>query len=244
VKPLTEPDLAGFYLVVFEDVLPILTGEGESRKKPSRSRDRKSEELAQELAYTKESLQATIEELQAANEELRSTNEEFQSTNEELQSTNEELETSKEELQSVNEELVTVNSELQSKIDQQARTENDMKVLLDSINIGTIFLDINLGIKRYTAMATKVFNLIPTDVGRPLDDIRSNLKDDSLSADAVRVLETLQTLEKEVESREGRHYLVRILPSRTADNVIDGLVITFTDVGQFQQTRRDAEKKG
>ncbi len=240
VKPLNEPELEGFFLVAFQDAVPAPKEPGESRKKTAGRRDGKTEELAQELAYTKENLQATIEELQAANEELRSTNEEFQSTNEELQSTNEELETSKEELQSVNEELVTVNSELQAKIDQQTKTENDMKVLLDSINIGTIFLDVNLAIRRYTSMATRVFNLIPTDIGRPLNDIRSNLKDESLSADSVRVLETLQALEKEVESRDGRPYLLRILPSRTPDNVIDGLVVTFTDISRFKQARRDS----
>ncbi len=239
VRPLTGPEMDGLYLVAFQEVAPLRKVESKSKKKSAKISDRKAEELSQELAYTKESLQATIEELQAANEELRSTNEEFQSTNEELQSTNEELETSKEELQSVNEELVTVNSELQAKIDQQAKTEGDMKVLLDSTNIGTIFLDANLAIKRYTSMAVKVFSLIPTDVGRPLEDIRSNLKYEELLTDGRGVLENLQPLEKEVETKDGRWYLMRIMPSRSLENVIDGLVITFTDIVQFKRASAD-----
>ena len=181
-----------------------------------------------------------IEELQASNEELESTNEEFQSTNEEFQSTNEELETSKEELQSVNEELITVNTELQAKIDQQSKTENDMKSLLDSINVGTLFLDTRLNIKRYTATATKLFNLIPTDIGRPIDDIRSNLKYEVLPADAQVVLETLRSVEKELQTKTGQRYLMRMMPSKTQDQLIDGLVITFTDVSQRGPAEKDS----
>ena len=129
-------------------------------------------------------MQATIEEAQAANEELRSANEEMQSTNEELQSTNEELETSKEELQSVNEELTTVNSELQSKIDLLSRSESDMKNLLDSTDIATIFLDNNLHIKRFTASAKRVISLIPTDVGRPIGDVTVKIEYAALAENA------------------------------------------------------------
>ena len=143
---------------------------------PGTAELRRVEELERELAYTRENLQATIEEQQASNEELKSTNEELQSTNEELQSTNEELETSKEELQSVNEELVTVNAELQAKIEQLAGMQNDMKNLLDNINIGTIFLDQHLAIKRFTREAAQVYRLVATDVGRPLADIKSNIE--------------------------------------------------------------------
>jgi two-component system CheB/CheR fusion protein len=239
VKPLSGPDLDGLYLVVFEDVIPSDPEKSKAKREQTRKLDRKTEDLEQELAYTKEGLQATIEELQATNEELRSTNEEFQSTNEELQSTNEELETSKEELQSVNEELVTVNSELQAKIDQQAKIESDMRILLDSIAIGTIFLDTHLAIKRYTSMAVKVFNLIPSDVGRPLEDIRSNLKYETLTADAKRVLDSLQTIEVELETKDGRWYLMRMMPSRSLENVIDGLVVSFTDITQFKKAKAD-----
>jgi two-component system CheB/CheR fusion protein len=188
------------------------------------------EELERELAYTKENLHATIEEQQASNEELKSTNEEMQSTNEELQSTNEELETSKEELQSVNEELVTVNAELQDKIEQLAGMQNDMKNLLDNINVGTIFLNDTLRIKRFTREAAQVYRLVASDVGRQLADIKSNIQDDDLLADAQAVLDTLVPREREVRTVSGAWYLARIQPYRTLDNVIDGVVLTFTDI--------------
>jgi two-component system, chemotaxis family, CheB/CheR fusion protein len=196
--------------------------------------DMRLEQIETELRYTRENLHATIEELQASNEELQSMNEEFQSTNEEFQSTNEELETSKEELQSVNEELVTVNSELQSKIEQLSVAENDMKNLLDYTN--TIFLDSRMRIKRFTQAATKVINLIATDAGRPLADIVSRFENLNLPALAREVLDTLQFRELEARTRQGEWYLIRITPYRTADNVIDGLVVTFTDITGIRQT--------
>ena len=189
-------------------------------------------ELERDLAYTKENLHATIEEQQASNEELKSANEEMQSTNEELQSTNEELETSKEELQSVNEELVTVNAELQNKIEQLAGMQNDMKNLLDNVNVGTIFLNDTLGIKRFTREAVRVFRLVASDVGRPLGDIKSNIRDDDLLADAQTVLDSLVPREREVCTSGGEWYLARTQPYRTLDNVIDGVVLTFTDITQ------------
>ena len=167
-------------------------GKSARSKRPAPTAEQnRIEELERELTYTKENLHATIEEQQASNEELKSTNEEMQSTNEELQSTNEELETSKEELQSVNEELVTVNAELQNKIEQLAGMQNDMKNLLDNINVGTVFLNDTLNIKRFTREAVKVYRLVASDVGRPLADIKSNINDDDLLADAQAVLETL-----------------------------------------------------
>ncbi len=190
------------------------------------------EELERNLAYTKENLHATIEEQQASNEELKSTNEEMQSTNEELQSTNEELETSKEELQSLNEELVTVNAELQSKIEQLAGMQNDMKNLLDNINIGTIFLDEHLHIKRYTREAVQVYRLVASDVGRALNDIKSNIDKDDLLADAQAVLDDLSSRERQVCTVSGGWYLARIQPYRTLENVIEGVVLTFTDISQ------------
>jgi two-component system CheB/CheR fusion protein len=199
------------------------------------------EDLKRELSYTKENLHATIEEQQASNEELKSTNEEMQSTNEELQSTNEELETSKEELQSVNEELITVNAELQNKIEQLAGMQNDMKNLLDNINVGTIFLNDALNIKRFTREAVQVYRLVASDVGRPLGDIKSNIKDDDLLADAQAVLDSLVPREREVSTASGAWYLARIQPYRTLDNVIDGVVLTFTDI--TQRMRAEAAKK-
>jgi two-component system, chemotaxis family, CheB/CheR fusion protein len=182
------------------------------------------------LQYTKESLQSTIEEMETVNEALNSTNEELQSTNEELQSTNEELETSKEEQQSLNEELVTVNTELQSKVDELSRANNDMRNLLDSTEIPTIFLDSELNVKRFTSHATKVVHLIQSDIGRPISHIVSNLKYVNLAEDAAEVLRKPGLKELEVEGKNGRWYLIRILPYRTKDNAIDGVVVSFLDI--------------
>jgi two-component system CheB/CheR fusion protein len=226
-------------LVSFEDVAavaPAKSGRGKRGSRPEQQS--RVEALERDLAYTKESLQATIEEQQASNEELKSTNEELQSTNEELQSTNEELqstneelETSKEELQSVNEELITVNAELQAKIEQLAGMQNDMKNLLDNISIGTIFLDQHLAIRRFTRDALRVYRLVATDVGRALADIKSNLGDD-LIGQAQTVLDTLVPFECEVGGAGGVRFLARIQPYRTLDNVIDGVVLTFTDISK------------
>jgi two-component system CheB/CheR fusion protein len=169
----------------------------------------------------------------------------MQSTNEELQSTNEELETSKEELQSLNEELVTVNAELQDKIEQLAGMQNDMKNLLDNINVGTIFLNVTLNIKRYTREAARVYRLVATDVGRPLADIKSDILGDDLLFDAREVLDSLVPREREVCTTNGEWYLARIQPYRTLDNVIDGVVLTFTDVSKRIQAEaaKDEAKK-
>ncbi len=234
VRPLPDPEAgAGLMLVSFQD-LPRAPGKAATGKggKPAAGAARRIEELERELAYNKENLQATIEEQQASNEELKSTNEELQSTNEELQSTNEELETSKEELQSVNEELITVNSELQAKIEQLAGMQNDMKNLLDNIHVGTVFLDPYLHIRRYTRDAAAIYRLVATDVGRPLADIKSDLVDEDLLAEAKTVLESLVPREREVRNVSGATYLARIQPYRTLDNVIDGVVLTFTDISQ------------
>ena len=188
------------------------------------------EQLEGELDYLKETQQTNIEEQRIANEELKSGNEELQSTNEELQSSNEELETSKEELQSLNEELITVNSELQLKMEQLAEMQNDMKNLLDNINIGLIFLDRNLVIRRFTREATRVYRLIASDVGRPLNDIKTVVSGDDLLARAVTVLETLRPYESELPIGNDAWMLVRIQPFRTLDNIINGVVLTFTDI--------------
>jgi len=226
--------------LVSEKLAPGLAGHGypghgkpgHGKGAPGASGQQRAEELERALAYTRENLQATIEEQQASNEELKSTNEELQSTNEELQSTNEELETSKEELQSVNEELVTVNAELQAKIEQLAGMQNDMKNLLDNVNVGTIFLDQHLAIRRFTRDAARAYRLVATDVGRPLSDIKSDIEGADLLARAQTVLDTLVPWEDEVRAVGGAWYLARIQPYRTLDNVIDGVVLTFTDISQ------------
>ncbi len=235
VRPLPDPDEGpGMLMISFQDLPPEAGKPAPKRAKRANATasPHRVEELERELAYTKENLQATIEEQQASNEELKSTNEELQSTNEELQSTNEELETSKEELQSVNEELITVNAELQAKIEQLAGMQNDMKNLLDNIQVGTVFLDAQLHIRRYTREATQVYRLVPTDVGRALADIKSDIEGDDLLPEAQTVLDTLAPHEREVRTGDGSAYLVRILPYRTLDNVIDGIVLTFTDITQ------------
>jgi two-component system CheB/CheR fusion protein len=232
VRPLAGHETARELLLIsFQDTV-LHPAEKSTRRKrvTAKGESKRVEELEQDLAYTKENLQATIEEMQAANEELQSTNEELQSTNEELQSTNEEMETSKEELQSVNEEIVTVNAELQAKIEQITGIQNDMKNLLENVNIGTIFLDDHLAIRRFTRDATKVFRLMASDTGRPLADIRSLIPDADLVLDARAVLDSLIPRERQVRSVDGQWYLVRLIPYRTLENVIDGVVMTFTEI--------------
>ena len=233
VNPLTEPDaIPGLLIISFQEAEPQPQGKTTRAKRPATSGSSKRvEELKQELVYTKENLQATIEELQAANEELKS-------TNEELQSTNEELETSKEELQSLNEELVTVNAELQAKIEQLAEIQNDMKNLLDNTNIGTIFLDENLVIKWFNRDAATVFRLAATDTGRPLSDIKSNIEGGDLIAEARAVLDSLVPREKQVQKTGNEWCLVRIVPYRTLDNVIEGIVLTFTNITGLKDTEK------
>jgi two-component system CheB/CheR fusion protein len=188
------------------------------------------------LQTSNEELETSNEELKSANEEMQSVNEEMQSVNEELQSTNEELETSKEELQSVNEELATVNAELQTKVADLSRANNDMNNLLAGTGIATVFVDHALRILRFTPAATKIINLIPSDLGRPVGHLVSNLKNyDTLVADAQTVLDTLVHKEVEVQTAAGAWYAMRIQPYRTIDNVIEGAVITFVDITKAKQ---------
>jgi two-component system CheB/CheR fusion protein len=182
--------------------------------------------------------------MQTTVEELKSSNEELQSTNEELQSTNEELTTSKEELQSLNEELQTVNAELQSKVDDLTWVRNDMANLLNSTEIATVFLDNDMRLRRFTTHATKLFKLIPGDVGRPLTHVVTDLDYPQLKADAVEVLRTLVFIEKAVATVDGRWYRVRIMPYRTQDNVIDGVVITFIDISDIKALEARLEGLG
>ncbi|GAB6040395.1 chemotaxis protein CheB [Endothiovibrio diazotrophicus] len=198
--------------------------------------------LEQELRQTREALQVTQEEMQTTVEELRSSNEELQSTNEELQSTNEELTTSKEELQSLNEELQTVNAELQSKVDDLTWVRNDMANLLNSTEIATIFLDNKMRLRRFTTHATKLFKLIAGDVDRPLSHVVTDLDYPQLKDDALEVLRTLVFREKVVATFDGRWYRVRIMPYRTQENVIDGVVITFIDITEIKLL--EAELRG
>ena len=199
-------------------------------KRRSRSTNPQVLELEQQLAQARLEIQAVRDEMQASREELKSANEELQSTNEELQSTNEELTTSKEEMQSLNEELYTVNAELQSKVDDLSLVNGDMKNLLNSTDVATIFLDDKLRIRRFTDQTTHIYKLIPGDVQRPLSDIVNDLLYPELEADAQEVLRTLVFCEKQIPTRGGGWYTVRIMPYRTVENVIDGVVVTFIDI--------------
>ena len=194
--------------------------------------------LQKELQDKEEYLQSTSEELETSNEELKSANEEMQSINEEMQSTNEELETSKEELQSVNEELATVNAELHGKVSDLSQANNDMNNLLAGTGVGTIFVNHQLQILRFTPAITDVINLIASDVGRPIGDIVANLTDyNQMVEDIQRVLDTLVTAELEVKNTLGKWFILRIRPYRTLDNVIEGAVITFSDISEMKKAR-------
>ncbi len=187
-------------------------------------------ELEQQLQQSREEVRGIPEEFQTTQEELKSMNEEMQSTNEELQSTNEELTTSKEEMQSLNEELQTVNAKLQAKVDELSTASSDMKNLLNSTQIATLFLDGALKIRRFTEQTTKIIKLIPGDVGRPVTDIASDLVYPELVAAAAAVLRLLMPVEKPLTTADGRWFGVRIMPYRTMDDRIDGVVITFNDI--------------
>ena len=183
------------------------------------------------------------EEMQTSQEELKSMNEELQSTNEELQSTNEELTTSKEEMQSLNEELQTVNAELQAKLDELSGANNDMKNLLNSTDIATVFLDNELCVRRFTLQAKTIIKFIPSDVGRPITDLASDLLYPALVADAQEVLRTLVFSERAITTNDGRWFTVRVMPYRTMDNRIDGVVITFADITAAKKVEAGLREK-
>ncbi len=204
------------------------------RKRGSRGADPRPQELEQQLTMARLELQAVREEMQTSREELKAANEELQSTNEELQSTNEELTTSKEEMQSLNEELYTVNAELQSKVDDLSLVNSDMKNLLNSTDIAVIFLDSQMNIRRYTNQATQLYKLIATDLNRPLSDIANDLVYPDMEDDAAEVLRSLVFCERQIPTRDGRWFMVRIMPYRTVNNVIDGLVLTFVNVTELK----------
>jgi two-component system CheB/CheR fusion protein len=240
VRRLEEPEsVRGLFRISFQP-----SDEGTSRAQPRSARPRPAREMEEQLDQTRRALTSANEELQSTNEELKSMNEELQSTNEELQSSNEELETSREELQVLNDELQGVNASLQCKIDDLAQANDDMNNLLDSTQIATLFLDRNLKILRFTDQTREVIHLLPSDVGRPIGDLVSHLRYAALSDDAQSVLETLQPHEVEVQTMRGHWRLMRMLPYRTARNVIDGVVITLVDIERVKQTELLAASRG
>jgi len=239
-----EP-LKGTLIIIFNEQPDTPRSKSGLRKGKKKLMSIRESELEEELVRLREEMQNTMEEMQTSQEELKSTNEELQSTNEELQSTNEELTTSKEEMQSLNEELQTVNAELQSKVDDFSRVNNDMKNLLNSTDIATLFLDKELNIRRFTIQATKIFKLIKSDIGRPFTDQASDLIYPELAADALEVLRTLVFIQKLIPASDGRWFSIRIMPYRTSDDRIDGLVITFintTDLKQAEVRLNESEQ--
>jgi two-component system CheB/CheR fusion protein len=220
------------YMVVFQDVGGITpAAEDGAEHPPDDLENANLRQLEMELRSTKERLQTTTEELESSNEELKSGNEELSSMNEELQSANEELETSKEELQSMNEELQTVNAELNDRVEELSRASSDIANLLESTQIATVFLDRNLAVKSFTPAAKDVFMLVESDAGRPMSHVRARFGVDTVQEDAEKVLRSLSTIERQVKSNyNDARYVMRMLPYRTVDNVIAGVVITCLDV--------------
>jgi len=244
VQPINEPEtLKGMVMIVFTELtsLPKTKVSGKEKQIPAETARAKDLEL--ELKHTRQENQSIREEMQTAQEEL-------QSTNEELQSTNEELVTSKEEMQSMNEELHTINSELQSKLDELTLINNDVKNLFDSTDIAILFLDNALRVKRFTSQITRITKLIAQDVGRPITDIASELFYSAFTKDANEVHQTLISMEKEIYTSSGFWYLMRILPYRTLDNKIDGVVVTYRDITiaktldtKLKQAQAELEKR-
>jgi two-component system CheB/CheR fusion protein len=243
-EPLKEPrELEGLLLVSFVDepeaAAPLPDAPGSQRDHDAPV----LRQLEDELKSMREDLQGSLEELQSSNQELRVANEEVMSVNEELRSSNEELETSKEELQSLNEELTTVNAELKDKVVELEQANNDLDNLLTSSNIATVFLDTRFHVRRFTPAATRLFDLTPAAVGRPIGEIAPRSTDPDLLHDATAVLADLSSISKEIQDRDGRWFVRQVLPYRTHDNRIEGVVITFSDVAAdaLQEARLYAE---
>lgn len=235
-KPLA---LKGLILIVFRDVTSF---KGLTKSGSGRNANGPLTELEMEHQRLKEELQNTLEAMQVSEEELKSANEELQSTNEELQSTNEELTTSKEEMQSMNEELQAVNLELMNKVDEFTAVSNDMRNLLESTEIATLFLTKDLRVRRFTSGVKKIFNLIEQDLGRSLSDMASDLDYEDFTNDLKEVLRTLVFIEKQISSKSGTWFAVRIMPYRTADDKIEGLVITFSNITSTKKLEAELNK--
>ncbi|MBD2494131.1 chemotaxis protein CheB [Nostoc sp. FACHB-280] len=233
-----------YFLIIFAEIpaaaTALLNLPSDNRKsKPTNEQD-EIHRLQQDLATTKEYLQSIIEEQQSTNQDLRAANEEILSSNEELQSTNEELETAKEEIQATNEELNTINDELQRRNLESTQVSNDLQNLLSSINIPILMLGGDLHIRRFTPVAETIFNLIPSDVGRPLSDINHNLNLPDLEQQIIEVINTLNFKTQEVQDQEGHWYDLRIRPYRTIDNKIDGAVVVLVDIDALKRSTRQA----
>jgi two-component system CheB/CheR fusion protein len=240
VIPFVGDSKERFFLVLFEDQQPQKKSARKAKKERIVKEPRSAARLKRELQATREYLQSIIEEQEAMNEELRSANEEIQSSNEELQSTNEELETAKEELQSTNEELTTLNEELENRNDQLGVVNNDLVNLLTSVEIPILMLDGGLRIRRFNPIAQRKLNLINSDIGRPIADLKTTLRLDNLEELVSEVIEKLEVRELAVQDRNGRNYSLRIRPYKTTDNKIDGAVVVLVDLEEFGNAKRPA----
>lgn len=238
VRPVETPEAAA--LIMFEEATEELqNGKSvQSLINGDEALESIVRQIENELLRTKNQLRTTIEQYETTVEELKASNEELQAINEELRSATEELETGKEELQSVNEELTTVNHELKEKVEEISRTNSDLQNLMQSTDIATIFLDRALNVKRFTPRTRELFNIIPSDIGRPLEHITHRLIQHNFQDDAAKVLQNLQTFEREVRSRDNRYYLARFSPYRTIEDKIDGVVLAFIDITE----RKTAEE--
>jgi len=230
----------GLLMVVFEPVKGAVPETG-NREEPA-PKDTLQSDLDRELVETRAQLQRTVEDMQASQEELKSMNEELQSTNEELKSTNEELTSSKEELQSLNEELLTVNAEHQRKIEELSESNDDMRNLMQSTDIAMLFLDNDLRVRRFTDPIRPIISLQAGDTGRPITDLQIGIRDEALIGDVRTVLDTLQMQMKQVQTADGTWYLMRILPYRTTENRIEGVIITFTDTTPLKKMEDSLEE--
>jgi two-component system CheB/CheR fusion protein len=237
VRPFHDPGVnADFFLVLFDEVQERMSEEDETQGK---GQDPVLMQLERELQHSREQLATTIEQYETSVEELKASNEELQAINEELRSATEELESSKEELQSVNEELTTLNAELHARVEDTAKANDDLQNIIVSTEIATVFVDKKIQVKRFTPSATHIFKLIDADIGRSLFDITHSLKHPALAEDVKNAFETLKLIEREVQSHDGRWYLMRLLPYRTADDRIDGAVLTLIDI----TARHEAEEQ-
>ncbi|MDQ3041475.1 MAG: ATP-binding protein, partial [Acidobacteriota bacterium] len=249
VHPIASPEAArGYFLVIFDEISDE-TIPAEMLQKfiaADKGAEVVIHRLEEDLQFTRDRLRLTIEQHEISIEEAKASNEELQASNEELRSTTEELETSKEELQSVNEELTTVNYELKDKVEEVSSSNLDLSNLMNSIDVSSIFLDQNLNIKRFTSPVQSLFNILPSDIGRPLTDQTHRLDYENLSADADEVLRTLKPFEHEIKSKDERWHCVRIVPYHSAENRIDGVLITFEDITERRQAKdalKDADRR-
>ena len=242
VRPIHPRDSAhGFFLILFEKRTVALGPEELVWRHETVNR-----ELDNELRLVKDQLSGTIEQYETSTEELKASNEELQAMNEELRSASEELETSKEEVQSVNEELATVNQDLKEKVEEVSRVNSDLQNLMAATDVGTIFLDRELRIEQFTPPVQEIFNLLPSDLGRPISDITHQLRYETLIADAEQALDKLKTIEHEVHGGDDRWFLARTAPYRTVENKIDGVVLTFVDITERHRSEeqlRDSERR-